>query len=133
MNARVQIIERDGAPEYAVVPYAEWRRLLELAEDAEDIAAYDQAIGELERGEDELIPSEVVHALLDGESPLRVWREYRGLSQAALATQAGVTQGAIAQIEGGSRKGSVKTLRLIARTLGVDLDDLVQAHPPHPE
>ncbi|HEB99119.1 MAG TPA: type II toxin-antitoxin system Phd/YefM family antitoxin, partial [Thiotrichales bacterium] len=44
MNARIQIIEKDGKPEYAVVPYEDYRRLLELAENAEDIRAGDEAL-----------------------------------------------------------------------------------------
>ncbi len=36
-HAQVQIIERDGRPEYAVVPFDDYKRLLALAEDAEEI------------------------------------------------------------------------------------------------
>ena len=42
----VQIIEKDGEPEYAVVPYAEWQRLREAAEVAEEVVAYDRARAE---------------------------------------------------------------------------------------
>ena len=121
----VQVIERDGKPEYAVVPYDEWQRLLELAEEAEDIRDAEQAMRELERGEDELVPGEIVGRLLDGEPPVRVWREHRGLTQAQLAERAGVTQGAVAQIESGKRRGSVDLLRKLAGALNLDLDDLV--------
>jgi len=121
----VQVIERDGKPEYAVVPYEEWQRLLELAEEAEDIRDAEQAMRELENGEDELIPGEMVARLLDGEPPVRVWREHRGLTQAQLAERAGVTQGAVAQIESGKRRGSVDLLRKLAAALGVDVDDLI--------
>ena len=74
MNAQVQIIERDGEPEHAVVPIALYRRLVELAEDAEDIAAADKAMGELARGKDEIMSDDIAHRLLAGENPLRVWR-----------------------------------------------------------
>ncbi len=50
MTAQAQIIERDGQPEYAVVPIETYRRLVELAEDMEDIRAYDRAMAEIERG-----------------------------------------------------------------------------------
>jgi len=121
----VQVIERDGKPEYAVVPYDEWQRLLELAEEAEDIRDAEQAMRELENGEDELISGEMVARLLDGEPPVRVWREYCGLTQAQLAERAGVTQGAVAQIESGKRRGSVDLLRKLAAALAVDVDDLI--------
>ena len=51
MSEKVQIIERDGQPEYAVVPIETYRRLVERAEDAEDIQAFDRAMAEGGRGE----------------------------------------------------------------------------------
>ena len=125
MNAQVQFIERDGKREYAVVPIEIYRDLLEKAEMLEDIRDFDEAMRELERGEDELIPGEMVARLLDGEPPVKVWREHRGLTQAQLAERAGVTQGAVAQIESGKRRGSVDLLRKLAAALEVDVDDLI--------
>ena len=93
--------------------------------EAEDIRDADRAMRELERGEDELIPGEMVARLLDGEPPVKVWREHRGLTQAQLAERAGVTQGAVAQIESGKRRGSVDLLRKLAAALEVDVDDLI--------
>ncbi len=124
MNARVQIIERDGEPEYAVVPIALYRRLLELAEDADDIAAADKAMGELARGDDEIVPGDIAHRLLAGDNPVRVWREHRGLTQEALATAAGVGKSYVSQIEAGRKPGSVAVLKRMAAALRVDLDDL---------
>lgn len=126
MNVQVQMIERDGQPEYAVVPIQLYRRLLALAEDAEDIAAADDAVRELDEGKDELLPSEVVHRLLGGgEHPLRVWREYRGFTQEALAERAGVGKSYVSQIEAGKKTGSAAVLRALAVALRVDLDDLM--------
>ena len=42
---------------------------------------------------DELVPEMVVSRLADGESPLRVGREYRGISQAAVARTANTSRG----------------------------------------
>ncbi len=126
MNTRVQIIERNGEPEYAVLPIEEYRHLLELAEEAEEIRAGNQAKAELATGADELIPAEVVERLLiGGESPVLVWREYRGLTQERLAREAGVGKSYISQIESRKKTGSVTVLKRIARALQVDLDDLV--------
>ncbi len=123
----VQIIERDGQPEYAVLPYDEYRKLVEQAEDAADVAAYDRAMRELEEGRDELVPGDVVERLLAGESPVKVWREHRGFTQAALAKQVGLSQSYVAMIERGERTGGIDSLRKIATLLGVDLDDLMPA------
>ena len=126
MNTQVQIIERNGEPEYAVLPIEEYRRLLELAEEAEEIRAGNRAKAELAAGEDELVPAGVVERLFSGkESPVAVWREYRGLTQERLAREAGVGKSYISQIESGKKTGSVTVLKRIARALQVDLDHLV--------
>ena len=121
-----QIIHKDGKAEFAVVPIEEYNRLLAMAEDFDDLVAYDKAIAELESGEDEAIPAEIVARLVAGnEHPLKVWREFRSMTQAGLADQAGVSQGQVALIEGGKRQGTVDVLKDLARVLDVDLGDLV--------
>lgn len=126
MKENIQLIERDGKPEWAVLPYDEYLKLLEQAEMLEDIRDYDIAKAELENGGDELIPSEVVEALLDGENPIKVWREYRGLTQQQLADTAGISKPYLSQIETGKRKGTVDILSAIAKALKVSLDDLYE-------
>ena len=120
-----QIIKKDGKPEYAVIPYDEYRRLLADAEMLADVRAFDSATKALAAGEEEAIPAEVVDRLLDGENPIHVWREYRRLSAVDLAKACGVTAAAISQIESGKRKSSVTLLHKIARTLKVDLEMLL--------
>ncbi len=96
-----------------------------LAEDAEDIRAADQAVRELAEGYDEAVPVEVLRELLEGRHPLSVWRQYRGLTQQALADAAGIGASYISQIESGAKTGSIKCLRKLAEVLRVDIDDLV--------
>ena len=60
-----------------------------------------------------------------GEQPVKVWREYRGRTQAALARAAHITPAYLSQIETGVREGSVRVLTALARTLQVDVEDLV--------
>jgi DNA-binding XRE family transcriptional regulator len=91
---------------------------------AEDIRAYDEAKKAIAEGE-ELIPSEVTYALLDGANPVRVWREYRGLTQQQLAQSAGISVPYLSQIESGKRAGSTEVLASLARGLARSLDDLV--------
>jgi DNA-binding XRE family transcriptional regulator len=119
-----QIIERDGRPEWAVIPYAEYLQLLERLEDAEDLRAYDRAKAELSAGDNESIPAVVVDRLSTGESPLRVWREHRGLTQQALADATGLGKSYVSQLESGTKTGTISTLRALAQTLQVELDDL---------
>lgn len=125
MNANIEIIEKDGNEEYAVVPMEEWRRICALAEDAEDIRAADNAVRDLAAGYDETIPMEVARKLLETVHPLSVWRQYRGLTQLELADAAGIGKSYISQIESGAKTGSVKCLRRLAEALRVDIDDLI--------
>ncbi|MDP6342806.1 MAG: helix-turn-helix transcriptional regulator, partial [Alphaproteobacteria bacterium] len=74
---------------------------------------------------EELVPIELVDRLLAGESPVKVWREHRGMRQNKLAEAAGLKQPYLSQIEAGKREGSLDTMARIARALEVDLDDLV--------
>ncbi|WP_028491799.1 helix-turn-helix transcriptional regulator [Thioalkalivibrio sp. ALE19] len=130
MSEAVQIIERDGKPEYAVVPIDTYERLVASAEKAEDIRTFDRAMVELERGEDEVVPEAVAQRLLAGdEHPMRVWREHRGLTQESLATAAGVGKSYISQLEAGRKSGSVDAMRRIAAILEVDIEDLLPVEP----
>ena len=110
--------------EMVTITKAEYERLLEAPEDLTDIAAYDRARATLAAGDDELIPAEFANRLIAGESPLRVYREFRGLTQVALSEASGVNRVQIANIESGSKRGSVDTLKKLAGALAVSLDDL---------
>lgn len=121
----IQVIERNGKPEWAVVPYKTYLELVEQAEMLQDIRDYDSAKVALERGEDELIPSEVVFALLDGQNSIRVWREYRGLTRLEVAQAARISIPYLSQLESGKRKGCTEVLTAIAKALKLSLDDLI--------
>ena len=70
-----------------------------------DILEFDKA----KSANEETFPLEIVERLLEGESPLRVFREYRGYTQ----------------LEKGEQKGSIYTWKALASTLDVDIVDLV--------
>ena len=116
-----QILRKGGKPEWAVLPYDEYRRLLEAAEVSEDLAVYRAAKA---LPEEELIPARVIHRILDGESAVAVWREHRGLTLTALAKAAGLSTPYVSQIETGKRVGTVTALRAIAKALNIGLDEL---------
>ncbi|MFT7287221.1 MAG: transcriptional regulator with XRE-family HTH domain [Halieaceae bacterium] len=56
-------------------------------------------------------------------NPVKVWREYRDMSQTTLAETAGLSQAHIAQIETGAREGRIDAFKSIANALQVDIDD----------
>ena len=97
--------------------------------DLVDIQAALAVEARIARGEEELIPASVVDRLVDGAPPLRVWREFREQSQAALARDSGVNRVQIVDIEAGRSSGSVHTLRKLADALRVAVDDLIPASP----
>ncbi|MCH2251301.1 MAG: helix-turn-helix transcriptional regulator [Cognatishimia sp.] len=107
------------------IPRAEYERLVQLAEDADDIRALEEFKANLGRGEEEFVPSEFVDRMLDGESLLKLWREHRGLSQSALAKASGVNRIQIGDIEDRGKTGSVMTLKKLAEVLNITIDDLV--------
>lgn len=61
------IVDETGKRVSVVLPVEEYERLLEEAEELEDIRAYDEAKAEIERGEDELIPWEQVRGEIGSE------------------------------------------------------------------
>ena len=121
----IQVIERNGNPEWAIIPYKDYLRLVEEAEMLNDVLAYDMAIEAVKQGE-ELVPSEVAYAILDGESPIRVWREYRGYTQQQLSEAAGISKPYLSQIETGKRTGTTEVLSGIAKALDLTIDDIVE-------
>lgn len=74
------ILGADGRPAFVVVPYDEFVKNFEQAQD--------------------LVPDAVVKlAFEDGMSPAKAWRTHLDLTQADVALRMGVTQSAYAQLE----------------------------------
>lgn len=113
-----QFIEMNGKPAFAVLPIAEWKALMERLETLQDIADAKAVLSE------ETLPVEFVERRLAGVSPLRLWREYRGLTLQALAERAGCTRQMLSMIERGKAAPSADLLARLAAALGVDMDDL---------
>ena len=120
-----QYIETPGGEDMVILPRKEYEQLCEAVEDADDVRAYDAARRRLSAGEDEIIPGGFADRILDGENPVRIWREYRGLSIKALAEKAEISAAYLSQIESGVREGSVRTMKALAMALNLDLADLV--------
>ena len=116
-----QVLEVEGKPSLAVIPLAEWQRIVERLEDAEDALA----VRRWRAAPGETIPADVVNRLLDGENKIKVWRAHRGLTQQALAEACGVSKPYVSQLEANTRLASQAVLRKLASALRVDLDDLV--------
>ena len=113
-----------GGTKFAVLPAEDYQRLLEIAEDREDIAEAIDAERRRKEGM-EYLPASMVDRILDGENALRVWREYRGVSISELAEKAGYGYSMISKIETGARQGTVAFWNAIATALKVTPDDIM--------
>lgn len=124
MNTVVSFTTPNGE-DMVVLSRHDYETLLEKAELAEDLAAIAQYRERLAKGEDEAIPEAFANRLLDRENPIRVYREYRGLSARELAERSGISPAFLSEIETGKKDGGIATLKRIASELNVSLDDIV--------
>ena len=120
---RIEKITRRGK-EFAVLPMDELKKLMDDAEMLSDVKAYDAAKARLAHGEDEVIPLDITERRLAGENPVKIWRDYRGLTQEGLAKKSKVSRPMIAAIESGHKTGGIDTLKKLAVALKVDLEHL---------
>jgi DNA-binding XRE family transcriptional regulator len=102
---------------------ARYEALIRHIEDLEDALTIRRA--EARGRSKDALAAELVHRLIDGEHPLRVWRDHRGLTLSALAKRARVPVGYLSEIETKKKPGSLATMRKLARALDLDLDDIV--------
>jgi transcriptional regulator with XRE-family HTH domain len=110
---------------------ADWEALLDRIEDLQDTVAV-----AAHRAHVALVGKDVAEAgylsimelrrLLNWESPVKIWREKRGLSQRDLAERANVSPSYLAEIETGKKPGSSEALLHLSRTLGVRMEDLAE-------
>lgn len=92
----------------------------ELRAHIEDLIAYRETC------EQESFDSDFVRSLiLKQQSPLKLWREQRGLTQKELSQRSQVSQGIISEIESGKRRGSIDNFKSFADVLDCDVDDLI--------
>jgi transcriptional regulator with XRE-family HTH domain len=66
--------------------------------------------------------------VLDDESPVKVWRDRRGLTQRQSAEQAVVSPSYLAEIETSKKPGSAAALRELSRILAIPMENLL-SHP----
>ncbi|MCR9122458.1 MAG: helix-turn-helix transcriptional regulator [Phyllobacteriaceae bacterium] len=111
----------DDMHDTVTIPRAEYEALIAAREDHEDM----QAVADYLANPQEGLPHDLMKKLIDGESPLGVYRQWRGFNQSSLARTSGVNRVQIADIEAGRSTGSVATLKRLADALEVTIDDLV--------
>jgi DNA-binding XRE family transcriptional regulator len=101
----VQVIERDGAPEYAVLPWAQYQALLQAAGHAPEVAAV------------AVVAAATSKSSLD---QLTALREAKSMSAEQLARNVGISPHYLGMIESGERQPDAAIQRALAWHLGVD-------------
>ncbi len=121
MSINAQFLyDENGAPTHAVIRYADFQALTENTEPSDEqlyVAAKAADNGAR-------LSADMVSRLVEGESPIKVWREFRNITQEKLATACDVTPEYIGMVERGVRQASRKLVFRMADALGCDRDDL---------
>jgi len=101
----IQIIEQNGKPAFAVIPYDEYLKLLP--------------------DEDVTTPHEVVRLVVKkGMNLVKAWRAYLGMTQTEVAKKAGISQAALSQMEKSKNKLRTATLEKLARVMDLSVEQL---------
>lgn len=109
---------------------ADYEALLTAVEDMVDLAAvethraHEARVG-WQTARETYLTWDEAERILAGESPLKVWRERRGLTQRALAAKAAVSPSYLADIERGAKPGSTTALARLAHALAVSVEALL--------
>ncbi len=104
----IQIITREGEPEYAVLPWAQYQALLKAA-------GIDQQPPQAAQGRQPATPDRI----LPGLDQLRSLREAKGIAIEALARTVGISPSYLAMIESGERQPDAAIRRSLAWELTV--------------
>ena len=122
--------KKTGRGEVAILPRKDYEALVARAAEADEDTGTARLVARARKKIADgapLIPLDVVNRIADGESPIRVIREWKGIAQLYLAHKTGIGQGYISDLENGRRKGTIDVLKKIAQALDVPLDLLVPA------
>ena len=93
-----QLIEKDGKPAFAVLPYEQYLTLI---------------------SDEPVFPHEVVGLEIKYDNIIKAWREYLKISQKELAARVGITQAALSQMEKPGAKPHGATLQKIAAAIKI--------------
>lgn len=121
MRMHPQIISKNNIPIFVVLPFAEYETILETIEDRGDHAA----IQEFHNNPQPTIPWELLQTINKGANSVRVFREFRKISQTELAKRAGISRQYLCQIESKKRQGTSKILQKIAKILDIDIELII--------
>lgn len=105
-HTNIQIIEQNGIPAFAVIPYEDYLKLVPP-------------------DDDDYVPHEVVGLMVKkGYNTIKAWRTHLGLTQKEVAKRAGITQSALSQMESSDNEMRSATLEKLAMAMDLDVEQL---------
>lgn len=129
VRANVQFIQTPAGDDLAILPRADYDRLVALAaeaqEDADASRVVRASLRAVKEGREVVLPISVADRLADGDNPVRAIREWRDMTQGELAVAVGISQNYLSEIETGRRKGPAGLQKKFSRALGVPTDLLI--------
>ena len=116
-DVNVKIIVTPKGERLAILPAEEY-------EDMRDALRHAATVADYRAGHDEGVTQAEMEALLAAPTPLAFWREKRGLTVAALAKAADVSEKEIEAAESGATTNSPETMAKVAAALRIGVEEL---------
>jgi ribosome-binding protein aMBF1 (putative translation factor) len=107
-----QVINQNGKPAFAVIPWNEYQKLLRNQIDADEADVW--------------FPHDVVKANVRGDGLIKAWREHFGLTQEELSKRTGIKQPSLARLEKSDASPRKSTLKKIADALNISVEQLIE-------
>ena len=125
MNVRFKMTDKG---EVAILLRKDYEALAAKAQEADEDFGTARLVARARKeiaGGMPIIPKQVIDRIADGESALRVFREWRGKTQLQISHKTNIGQGYISDLESGRRKGTTAALKKIADVLKVPLELII--------
>ena len=120
MKSSLRYIVDQNQATHVVLPIGEYEALTERLERAQADMSLPR-IGPREQP----IPVEVAQRIIDGDPPVKVWREYRELSVEQLASASKLSIGHLEAVESKRRVENAEVVQSIAEALEIDYKLLI--------
>jgi len=105
-----QVIIQNDKPAFAVIPWDEYQYLVKnVVPDEPDV----------------WFPNDVVKKNVRGDSLIKAWREYLGMTQEELAAKARIKQPALARMEKNDANPRNSSLQKLADAMGILIEQLI--------